>query len=218
MWLVFIPSSKHKSYTPYKNSKIMYTKIQMNILLVFLFFLFSACNINGTQKTQVYEPPKIVFEQVSLLRYEKNKKVFFVTADILERYPTGETFAAKNINIKQYSKGENDTREMLDLIATADQALLLQQKEHYYLSGNVNINNRKEDLQLRTNSLFYNGETNLLVSGQDEPVEISRHNQDTSIRGTNFVANVASWEFMFTDNVTGQSNNESDTTDEQDGE
>lgn len=186
------------------------------VLFVFVVFV-CGCSFSKDEKL-LYESPKIIFENINIVRYEKAKKKIFVTAEFLESYPVKEVFAGTNLYIVQFNNSEPQEAEVK---FSAGNALFLQKEKQYFLGGNVYVKTKQNGLTIYASNFFYDVGENMLYSEQGDKVRIQADN-GTLITGKDFVANTLSQEFQLLQDISGSSelkknelntdtNNETDT-------
>ena len=177
----------------------------MRLLLFIFVVLLSSCSMNSDNEI-TYDAPKIVFENATIIRYENTKKKLFVTAKLLESYPTREMFAGDTLYIVQFS---NAPEQDAEIKASAGTALLEITAKRYFLGGNVFVQTKSDNMTVASQNLFFDGNENMLYGAKGESVRVQL-GDNTIITGTDFTANTLSQKFQFAQSVYGSSEFQSD--------
>lgn len=188
----------------------------MKIIPLIILVLISSCSFVKEDELS-YEPAKIIFKNMTITRYEKNKKNILLQAEVIETYPEKEILAMKNVYIVQYKNDRELQAPEVAAKASAKNALFLQKEKQYFFGGDVFLQNSERKLTIHAQNLFYNEAEYMLYAAVGEKLIISDET-GTEISGTNFAANTLSQEFTFDGSVSGRAKSSDSGANEKAGE
>ena len=171
----------------------------MKILPVFIIFFCTACSFNYQELPEQLEPqPDMIFENVTLQRYENALVDLSVHAKELEMYDEEKIWAGKHINFVQY-----DNKTQKESMKGETGILYIDEKsEEYSLGGTVSFQLIEDDFSIRSPALIWKKKENFLSAPADETVTITQKDEVT-VEGKSFAANTAAKEFTFNEGTTG---------------
>ena len=196
---------KNKAFLLYNGTALMKKRFFPTVLISLT--VLSSCSLKYGMKVQdESNVPEFVFDGVDFNRYEDGKKTMALNAEKLEQYKNGNTTYAKEMEFKIYGDDNEVQSEGKCGYLSADTS-----NERYALYDNIEINNKKDDLNVKAGSLKWNGKSEQLTSGRNDKVIIQKG--DTVLQGTGFSASGVSKRFSFTGNVSGEVNSKSKNED-----
>jgi len=168
-------------------------------LPVLIIFFCAACSFNYQEVPEQTVPhPDMVFENVTLKRYDNALVDLNVYAKELEMYDEEKIWAGKNISFIQYdSKTRNESMKGQTGILYIDE-----KSEEYSLGNTVFFHLIEDDFSIRSSALIWKKKENLLSAPADETVTISQKDEIT-VEGKSFAANTAAKAFAFNDGTAG---------------
>ena len=171
----------------------------MKILPVFIIFFCTACSSNYQEVPEQTVPqPDMIFENVTLKRYDNALVDLSVYAKELEMYDEEKIWAGKNISFIQYdNKTRNESMKGETGILYIDE-----KSEEYSLGNTVFFHLIEDDFSIKSPALIWKKKENLLSAPADETVTISKKDEST-IEGKSFAANTAAKAFAFNEGTTG---------------
>ncbi|MCR5188261.1 MAG: LPS export ABC transporter periplasmic protein LptC [Treponema sp.] len=167
-------------------------------ILISSIFLFFSCSIKYDDVVNTEEStPELVFQNVTMTRYEKDKVTVEMKAELLEQYKNSSETYGKNLSFSAYDKeGKLSTQGACGLLLSDSS------RDIYELYDNIELFNYSEKIKFFANVLKWNSKTEQLTSGKGDMVRIEK--EDASIRGTGFSASGLSKSFSFRGTVTGE--------------
>lgn len=178
------------------------------ILFLILSFSLFSCSLKYNEDiSDESNLPEFIFEDSVFTRYEDNVKTINLNADRLEQYKIGNSMYAENVEFNLFSKtGELETSGKCGLLGSNSK------EEKYVLFDNIQINNKKDKIDISAESLNWNGKTEQLTSGLNDVVSIKK--DKTEIRGSGFSASGINKQFVFTGYVSGNIETDEEKSDE----
>ena len=179
------------------------------LLIIFVFFSFS-CSLNYLKGENSEDTiPEFSFKNADYTKYESGKKNVALKAEQLEQYKSDNAVFAKNAEFETFdNEGKEETSGSCELIAANTK------KEIYTLYGNININLKKQEMEIAADSLNFNKKTEQITSGKSSEVQLTK--KDIKMTGYGFSASGVSKSFSFVDTVSGTitTNDEGQSNDE----
>jgi len=171
----------------------------MKILPVFIIFFCTACSFNYQEVPEQTVPhPDMIFENVTLKRYEDTLVDLSVYAKELEMYDEEKIWAGKHISFVQYdNKTRNESMKGETGILYIDE-----KSEEYSLGDTVFFHLIEDDFSIRSPALIWKKKENLLSAPADETVTISQKDE-IIVEGKSFAANTSAKTFAFNEGTIG---------------
>lgn len=167
-------------------------------------FLLSSCSIKyDVFKNAEEEVPEFVFENTKLIRYENNEPVLELSAQTLEQYKNKSEIYGKKTGFKSFEDGEVDNQGSCDYFFTDTD------KELYKLAGNIEFQNKSENMTFYANKLMWDSKTEQLTGTKNDYVRIQK--DDAIITGKGFSSSGISKSFEFSGEVSGQIGKDKDS-------
>ena len=157
----------------------------------------------------VPETVLIDFVQVRTLKGNPDYRVYGTKAEAYSKKK--ETVISEVVFQDFNSDGEIETE------GTADSITYFTETENAEMYGNLRFYNAKEEVEIRSEYLFWNELEELLTTEEQEPVTLLKKN-GTTITGTGFSARGGSKKIVFTGSVKGTWVEDEETDEETDGE
>ncbi len=139
--------------------------------------------------------PELELTNAEYSCYEDNSLSMQLTADSLEQYKSGGSYAQR-VKFCTWDKEQKLTTE-----GTCNLLGIQDDEKIYTLFDNIYINNEEQKFKIRAQNLKWNGNTKQLVSGENDTVFVTR--DDIEIEGSGFSASGSSRSFRFTKPVKG---------------
>lgn len=156
----------------------------------------SSCSLKyGMTMQSEDNVPEFVFQDVQFDRYEDGSKTLGMTAERLEQYKDGKSMYAKDMAFELYSDSEVSNSGKCGYLAADTK------NEKYVLYDGIEVENVKDGLTVKADSLKWNGKTEQLTSSRNDVVTIKKG--DTVLQGSGFSASALSKKFVFSGVVTG---------------
>ncbi len=166
---------------------------------LFLFFslISTSCSLNYA-KEEDYEDiiPEFTFSKASFLRFEKSNKTMEMTAEKIEQYKTSGQSVAKQAEFHTYDAEKKPQTDGSCELISADT-----KNEKYVLLGNIYLKIFSQNTEIYAESLRIDNKSEQITSGTDDEVTIAKN--DTEITGKGFSASSLSNSFLFTQEVSG---------------
>ncbi len=140
------------------------------IIPVFAVFSVFSCSINYNTAiaSDTSETPEFVFYKTELTRVEKGDVSVRMTADTLEQYTEENVLYGTNLTFSVFN---NDKEK--SAAGSSDLFMVNSDTEKYYLLNNAVITSYDQDMQIRSDSIMWDGQTEQLVTSDDLPVRIA---------------------------------------------
>lgn len=166
------------------------------VLLLISIFCVS-CSIKYDSTVEASDVvPEFVFEETLLSRYEDRQIQVQVFTGKMEDYKHSNENFAKDVEFTAYDDQKEVTTEGKCGYLYADTDAKI-----YRLYDDIELNSVSEKTKFYADSLQWNENTEQLVSGEKDVVEIVK--EDTVMSGTGFSASGVSKTFQFTGSVSG---------------
>jgi hypothetical protein len=181
----------------------MYMKLlrTVTVLNVLYLCLFSACSFNYGLTDGAGAPvPDMVFQNVSVDRYENAALSVSFTAKNLEMYSDDRVWAAENCTFVQYKSGDPQT---IEAEGSAGMLLVDDSQQVYSLGDTVRFHLISDNLTFNAPDLRWAKKIQRLSGPRDGEVDITK-DDGTVVRGTGFFADTASRSYQFRKSVSGQ--------------
>lgn len=176
-----------------------------------IILTISSCSLNYNKSAAHFEKrPNMVFKNIVLEKYEKNKITMKITSERLEMYETEKIWAGKNLQFIQFPKNKTDKNE---LSGFAGAALIDNSKDEYFLGKNVEFKSEEDGLKIRSTALYWLKKEHILFSPENQMVSIQKNNE-VSLTGFGFSANTLSKTFELNSNIKGLIETEKESPEE----
>lgn len=170
-------------------------------MFVFIFSL-SSCSLNyGDASENDTKYPEFAFYDAKLIRFEKAQKTVELSAEQIEKYRGSNASFAKNASFSTWNKDASAQNEGKCTLLKADS----DEKKYIMLDG-IMLKSEALNFTIEASSLFYDGKTEQMVSGENELVILKR--DDLLMEGRGFSASGIDKSFRFSGIVDGSINTE----------
>ena len=165
-------------------------------LFVFILSL-SSCSLNyGDDSENDTKYPEFAFYDAKLIRFEKARKTVELSAERIEKYRGSNASFAKNASFSTWNSNGSAQNEGKCTLLKADS----DEKKYIMLDG-IMLKSESHNFTIEASSLFYDGKTEQMVSGENELVILKRN--DLLMEGRGFSASGIDKSFRFSGLVDG---------------
>ena len=164
---------------------------------LFVFITLSSCSLNyGDDGENDTKYPEFAFYDATLVRYEKSRKTVELSAERIEKYRGSNASFAKNASFSTWNSDGSAQNEGKCALLKADS----DEKKYVMLDG-IMLKSESQNFTIEATSLFYDGKTEQMVSGENELVVLKR--DDLLMEGRGFSASGIDKSFRFAGLVDG---------------
>lgn len=198
--------------------RTMNRKIQLffnSLTLIFFLIFFYGCSLDySSDLPEKIRAPEFTFENLSLTKIDKGKKIAVIKADVLEQYHKLDASFAKNVHFILYNN-----KNLIEVDGDADLLSVDNKAEIYTMLNYVSITSYEQNINIQAKNLKWNNKTEQLTSSKDDIVTISNIEEDSkdgyvksssennskiSIQGKGFSASGVTRQYTFKESTTGK--------------
>ena len=198
--------------------RTMNKKIQLfftSLTIIFFLILFYGCSLDyASDVPEKIRAPEFTFENLSLTKIDKGKKIAEIQAETLEQYHKLDASFGKSVYFKLFNE-----KNLIEVEGSTDLLSVDNKSQIYTMLNYVSITSYEQNMNIQAKNLKWNNKTEQLTSSQDDVVTISNLQESSkpgyvksdskstnqiTMQGKGFSASGVTRQYAFKEATTGK--------------